>query len=637
MERCLQEKCDEWQTQSADKWAKAIAVRIPEKLRHVWKCLSSWAVLHTYPQELLEYVLAAQDVMWVASVPAASVAGIPIEPEARDEGITQIDLFFNKITPQVETREDFLKVLGFVSGRVLLEFKHIQELIKSGQFKVTMEDVRKVREIFKQCPGVTASRLKLLDHCVMPARPRLLADGTEWSTRDWIAWTTKEYIPYRAWQVYNRHYDEELEATVKRFSDWYLQEYTAIQQDMELSLVHSLSGIQVAGSDNKLILILVLDGLSVQFMGLVDQALHNFGFSLHGSQYRYAPLPTITERNKGLVLSGAWDYSEKSYENILKARAKSDWDDKKVIYLSSLKGLSDLQFQLEPSVVVLNSIDSDDLLHEDLEAKNTTHEEELQRLFDRLAETVDQLAGAWTGKKEDFYVYVVTDHGACRILDEEKHTLDAGVISKLFPDEKYRFAELSEQQACEVPENLWALGHKFQQPFIAEDKIYFIPRGHNTVRLPGKKSVFVHGGAAPEEVIVPTYLYKPVEVAWKKPAARFLQLELDQKSGKAKFYVQRIVPLEVEIQNPNTAELQVLRVSVVTPDTEIKGYQLPVVGPLATGVLKLDCYFKKAALNENSLEIEIVYEIAGGTHTTNAAVASEFKSAMTTGFSLKDL
>jgi hypothetical protein len=51
----------------------------------------------------------------------------------------------------------------------------------------------------------------------------------------------------------------------------------------------------------------------------------------------------------------------------------------------------------------------------------------------------------------------------------------------------------------------------------------------------------------------------------------------------------------------------------------------------------LDCYFKKSALDQPRLEIEILYEIAGETHTILVPLASRFKSAMATRFSLKDL
>ena len=51
----------------------------------------------------------------------------------------------------------------------------------------------------------------------------------------------------------------------------------------------------------------------------------------------------------------------------------------------------------------------------------------------------------------------------------------------------------------------------------------------------------------------------------------------------------------------------------------------------------MNCYFKKSALGNKPLEIEVVYEISGEQHTLPLVLESEFKSAMAGSFSLKDL
>jgi len=51
----------------------------------------------------------------------------------------------------------------------------------------------------------------------------------------------------------------------------------------------------------------------------------------------------------------------------------------------------------------------------------------------------------------------------------------------------------------------------------------------------------------------------------------------------------------------------------------------------------MSCYFKKSALGEKSLEIEIAYEVSGEQRTLPITLECEFKSAMAGGFSLRDL
>lgn len=634
---CLKAKCEEWALNSPDKWTKDISDRIAEDFQELWETLSFWSVLHAYPKKLLEYVLSPPNVSWVTKVPHEAVEEIFLEPTAREQALTQIDMFFKNVGPQVKSSEDFRKVLECASGHLVQEFKHVWDLIKSSQFAVAMEDVRRVQDKFKSCPGVTASQLGLLSHCVMPVHPVLIEENKSWSAREWMRWTVDEYVPYRTWQVYNNSYDEQLEGTVRGFSDWYIREYANVHKDPDLSLVHALREVATSGEAKQVAVVLLIDCLPVQFMGLLDDALRNSGFSMHDRRYRFAPLPSTTAQNKTMLLSGEWECSDKDYESLLKARAAKDWGGCKVVYLSTLKALSEVELQDESAVVVFNFVDSDDLLHQDVESKNTSHQEELHRLFHRISEAVRGLCDRWTGQRENFNVYVTTDHGACRILDEEKRSFDSALINKLFPNEKHRFSSVDAAKAGDVPENLWVLGYKFHQPFYSDGKVYFLPKGHNTVRFPGKGKGFLHGGATPEEVIVPTALYKAVKVAWKHPFARFLGLNLDRETGKARFYIQRVVSLEIELQNPNSSAVRIIRASVLSPETDLKGCGSPVLGPGESGVLRMECYFQKAALEESSLMIEITYEIAEEAYTLSLPLDCQFRSAVSTGFSLKDL
>jgi hypothetical protein len=372
-------------------------------------------------------------------------------------------------------------------------------------------------------------------------------------------------------------------------------------------------------------------------MELLDQALRNVGLSRHDLHYRFAGLPTTTEYNKTALLSGKWQNKAGNYEAVLKNRSASDWSGENVVYLSNLKSLSEMEAPQETTIAVLNFVDGDEILHSDVEAKSTTHEDELHRIFSRMAESVNRLSQEWAGSKEHFNVYVVTDHGACRILDEEKRSFDSAVVNKLFANEKHRFSEVTEDQVKDIPDNLWLLGHRFKRPFSDEKMIYFLPRGHNTVRQTGMLKGYMHGGATPEEVIVPTASYKMVKAVWKTPSVRFLNLDLVKETGAAKFYIQRVVTLEIEIQNLNSTEIHIHRASVISPETDLKSCETVTIPAGSVNTLRMNCYFKKAALDKKSLEIEIAYEIAGEQRTFPLTLDSEFKSAMSVGLNLRDL
>lgn len=635
--RCLEARCEEWAEKSSEIWIKETCKRLSEDSALVWQWLSLWACLHGYPGKLLEYVLTPDQVQFVRKIPPDAVTDLPLEATAREQGLTQIELLFKGIQRQVKSSDEFRKVLNWTSGRLSQEYRFISSIIKGEQFSPTEADIKAVRDKFRSYPGVSETQLKSLSFIVKPRRPALIRPEEEWTGLKWVRWTVEEYTPYRAWQVHNGHYDEEVEKTVGRFSDWYLGEYVSVHKDPDLSLTYCLEGISSRPAKTELTVVLLVDCLPLAFMGLLDDALRNVGLRRHALSYRYAALPTTTEHNKAALLSGKWEAGSGTYETLLKARSAADWKGTNILYLSTLKAFSEMQAPTEATVVVFNFTDGDDVLHSDVESKNTTHEDELHRLFSRVAEAVAKLSQEWAGPREGFSVHVVTDHGACRVLEEEKQSFEAAVIKKLFADEKYRFASVTEDQIHQIPDNLWAIGHRFKKPFASDEATYFLPRGHSTVRYAGSVKGYVHGGVTPEEVIVPAAFYSLVKVAWKKPAARFLNLDLARETGRAKFYIQRVVALEIEIQNPNAVDIRIVRASVMSPEADLKSCDVVTIPGEEARLLKMNCYFKKSALGEKGLEVEIIYEIAGEQYTLLLTLESDFKSAISTGFSLKDL
>jgi hypothetical protein len=637
LRRALKSKCETWRQNSKETWVKNFCSRLFEKTGDLWQWLSLWACLHGYPEKLLEYVLAPEQVLFVRDIPVSSVHDLPLESAAREQILTQLSLLFGEIQNQVTFGEEFRKVLGWTSGRLIEEYHFISKILGSRQFSPTTEDVQEVQAKFRHCPGVSESSLNSLRHYIEPTRPGLIGPDEKWDSAEWIRWTAEEYTPYRSWQIYNNHYDEELERAVARFSDWFIEEYTAIHKDPNLSLAHCLADISSNGSEKQLSIILLVDCLPLEFEGLLDNALRKVGYNRHDLRYRFAALPTITEYNKPVLVSGRWQHDPGNYDAILKARAQADWNNAKVIYLNNLKALSELPVPQESAVVLLNFLDGDELLHSDVESKGTSYDEELHRLFARMAASVDRISREWAGAMENFSVYVVTDHGACRILEEEKQSFDSSVVSKLFPEEKHRFAVLDEKQVGEIPDNLWELGYQFKQPYVPDNRVFFLPRGHNTVRQSGKAKGYMHGGVTPEEVVVPTALYKLAKAPWKAPAARFLDLDLIRETGRAKFYIQRVVTLKIEIQNSNTVDIRVLRASVASPETDLKSCDVGFIPAGSVNTVQMNCYFKKAALGEKNLEIEVTYEISSEQHTLILTLECEFKSAMAGGFNLREL
>lgn len=635
---CYKSKCEGWNLKTEEAWIKQVCSDLVDNPDGLWQELSIWSILNGYPEKLLEYVLPPQRIFFIKKVPIEAVVDVPLHREALDQAVAQIDIFYQEVKSEVTSSSAFQKLLTSVSGRLKQEFVHLKDIIKSNTFPAGFDDIRSFQEKFKNCAGVTVGQLSALKSFVQPKRPTILNEGQSWTPQEWVLWTVNEYIPFRRWQTHNNQYDDDLEKTVKGFSDLYLKEYTSIQQNQDHSLVNVLKTLDLGSPSKELTVILLLDGLPVTFLDLFDETLGNAGLHRHDLRYLFAPLPTTTQYSKPFLLAGNWESLLDDYEKTLKSRAKTDWNNRRIYYISNLKELSELTGLEQSSIVLLNLLSTDELLHSDVESQNTTYEEELYRLFSRVGDSLQAFLDNWHGSREHVDVYVITDHGACQILENEKGSFDSAIVNKMFPEERYRFSAFEAKKATEIPENIWEFGYRFEQPFLSDGKIYFLPKGHNTVRSYGKKKCFMHGGITPEEVIVPVALYKPIKVKWQKPIARFLNLDVDQATGRAKFFIQRVLRLEIEVRNLSPVNIRILRTSVLFPEAEIKGCVNPDIQGNDQGVVKLDCYFKKSALGQKDIELEITYEIEGQSYTISLPpLSSELKSAMTGGFSLKDL
>ncbi len=235
-------------------------------------------------------------------------------------------------------------------------------------------------------------------------------------------------------------------------------------------------------------------------------------------------------------------------------------------------------------------------------------------------------------------VYVVTDHGATRIMASERKRLESTTVNDLFENGKHRFAAIHKRDVSSIPDNLWDMGYQFSPPFVDSDFTYFIPRGHKTAGTQKGAAGYVHGGATPEEVIVPVAVFKEVESQWREPKSRFIGLKLDPGSNAAVFHVQRIAGIEVAIQNSNPDPLRIVRVEIIKPESsEVREFNPCEIDGHKEKRFNIKCYFKNSATRENELLLRAVYRYGEAERELLLSLKSTFKTAMTGGFSLKNL
>jgi hypothetical protein len=640
LHRCLAERCVGWVENSNLPWLEQVCELLQKESQSFWHDLSLWVLLSGYPEQYLEYELPLHRKTVVQQLAPEKLAGLELNGVAEDEASHQVEVFFNDIEKQVETSEDLEKIIECCSGRLHIEFDRLVQILQNVSHLVNEAHLDGIKQKFSSCPGVSTADLIKLDTFIVPDLPAILSEGQSWDANRWCDWTMKEYIPYRHWLVENNSVDSGLEETTAAFSDWYIDNYSTIHQDIHASLVHVLTSWADRIGKDELSLVLVVDCLPLTYFHLLLKALHVAGFYKHEQGIRFAPLPSTTEICKTLLLTGDWHREKNSdYGTIVDQRVKASWPDKRAVYLSNLQTMaSAVMPDEEPAIYLLNYIPSDEVMHSNPALKGMTYEDELFNCFTKLAEAAHSFCKHSQQKSEDVSVYVVTDHGATRILESERKSFDSSAVKDLFENSKHRFAAIKKEEAGSIPDNLWDIGYRFEQPFGESDRTYFIPQGHKTAGTKKSAPGYVHGGATPEEIIVPVAVFKVVESKWKEPLGRFVNVKIDPELQTAVFHIQRIVAISIAIQNSNPDTLRIVRVEVIKPEaSEVREFDACEIDGNSEKQFDIKCYFKKAATQENELLLRFIYQYGEEERELVLSLKSIFKTAMTGGFSLKNL
>ncbi len=622
-----------WADAEPSSWVTGFCERLRANAKQLYCDLTVWRLLQKYPPEALEFALDPAAVIFVRSVPADVLRGMSLNQAGRSLALDQIVTMLEQARSGVATRAKFEALLNAVSGELLEEFNGLEAVLALDSFKAQRRDVDTIARRFKSCLEVTPASLAKLELYIRPNPPAALDPATA-DAAAWVKWFHAEYAPYRWWQMQRLHADAAVETTVAAFSEWYCRDFIKVHGQPDLSAVQTISQWRPSILKDSISLILLVDNLPWFFWDAFERAFAAAGLHKHSSGNRFVPLPSHTSVCKPAIVSGRWDVSGSAYLEMLEGRSVEEWAGRPVQYLSGVDKLAALKTVAAPAVLLLNYLAGDEALHSDSAAAGTTPTDQLALLYQSLGTAVAEFARRASQGGRSFGLYVLTDHGSTLVLPDEKTSVDAQLVKRLFPNEKYRSATVPAAEAATIPENLWALGQRFLNPSQPEGPVHFIPRGHNTVAAPGNRLIYSHGGATPEEVIVPSGIFRLFRAAWAEPAVRFLT---KLKDGRAQFYVKRMANVDFEIQNPNSDECRLESVTISPAVGELHSFVPSVVPPNSVGKNTVSLYFGAQATTTPKLTFTFTFRIAQESLVRHVELPVAISSAATSGTDLTHL
>lgn len=543
-------------TMQLQRWASVIpeylALQPQTLVQDSHRLLARWA-LRNYSEDWL----TAQGLNDVPLVEANDFADRCI-PLLADYAATITEYWSRIVARYPPSRSLVEMLLDQMSGLSMAELGILVQQLNHTSADLDIELLAAVRRHFSRLGQNADTLLRPLEAVLPPPIPSL--PEATWEIGEYLDWAANEYMPYFAWVVRTHQPRTHQQECAIRFSDWLVQQYPhwLTQADSPL-LTQQFTRLRniLATQTGACVIWLVIDGLTWwQGMVLRDLCIAQ---GLHPQEHAtgIAALPSITSVSKRVLVTGmpAATSDQRSI-----AQIAHDYGVRSGLTLRVVRDLEPLAPilhhtpKLQVLLVLYNMIDT--IAHQQT---GFTDDEGIRGYLQQMVNYLAQCKLAAVQYGRDFHVLIGSDHGSTRLPDDAPMLnlpYATTSVDDLWQADTERQPQQRSTRAAVVtqphhPDTIDRTVWYVLEPNRYQlDTTYLVPRGYSYIK---KRPVgWSHGGLTPEEVLVPLLHLTPTPPIW-------LQLEVSL-SGQLQANVEGT--LELRITNPNTVDVQVVRLMV---------------------------------------------------------------------------
>lgn len=474
-------------------------------------------------------------------------------------------------------------LLQWSSGLANAELEAVEQWAKSHQQDLTIQHVRQIGEHFSYLRNIE-SVLKRLESFVPPPLPE--EPQTVWTIEKWLDWVVDEYMPYFTWNIRNDQSREFQMNLASQFENWLIGIYPKLLQDFNAPFSpHQWGRIKELFDTDKVDVVLwfIVDGLTWwQGERLASLCVASDVGGIY-IQPEISVLPTITSIAKKALVQGYLNPSEtvQPIAQILKTRSPQNM---RQIQVYTQHGELEQRFSypLSPGLYTLLYNALDHHVHDD---RGFTDDESVEGHLRLIARLIKEGFDHCLEQGLRVKAFVNSDHGST-LLPERADVLKIPSFASTLDDDDFigdteeptsdRKTVLQTMRVCatdRIPDsyNLQSLEknwHYLQKDIFVLPKQFFLPRGYNAVER--RPRGWTHGGATPEEVVVPALELQPTKPEIIQPS---LHLKGDLFPYKAS-------TLQVALDNFNAFPLKILQLVIGDSTAQIASTIRPIASAI---------------------------------------------------------
>ena len=383
----------------------------------------------------------------------------------------------------------------------------------------------------------------------------------------WRPWL-EAYLPYRAAVDRVGASDADLDALERRataFSDWVTAQYATLVKDGAALVTSVHRAVRARVEAGHRVLWVIWDNLPAHHAAPLAGAFAGHGLSLAADpDWRLALLPSVTAVSFPALLAGRQTgRSEGRGDAGRLALLEQTFPGLSVRFQNTLRGVERLG--LDPADVhVVHFTDYDALLHKPEHALSDSREALLARERDEVARRLAEAVGQFP-RDRPVAVVVTSDHGSTRL--PPRATAEVPLPGGAEPVEDYGSRAVRVSLQTPSSDDVCT---RLDPAVTGLDGPVLLARGFRSWSTPRAGAGYVHGGALPEEVLVPVMTLTPEAAPLAPLALRLVE--------PAPLAVGTPAALSVRVRNPNGAVARDARVAAWVGGAERSAAVLP--GPV---------------------------------------------------------
>jgi len=513
---------------------------------------------------------------------------------------SELEIFFQALEKEIIDKQSLDDLLLYVSGALEEELEHILELLSASPKLITEKLIARLKIVFRPIIQFYRDEIEKLTDYIPPPRPSNF-DRIE-NLDEALSWAIKNYLPYKFWLENTKKTDLEILKEGAKFSDYIFGNYEYISYHYSNSIFRFIFNNKEIIRQTDYPILLIIDNFNYKYLEKLKSLFLNHGFIPLKIDPYLSLLPSETSIGKVAILSGKRDkidIEQVGYEKNLIKEWQTFLPEHRINYISKAGKLEDYKVNGK-EFIVINYLAIDDELHKSYQKTAIEHRRTVNFILKNIVDLIVNFI-----KKNKIEnkskIFIISDHGSTFITKDIPNEIDFVNFKGLSIDEKHRFLKVTKIQFEQLKrnQNIVSSLYFLNKEISGDGNYYLIARAYNRFKDISEE-FYIHGGALPEEVIVPGGYFE-----YKEQKEKPLRLQL--LKDEYRFMVKESI--ELRLANPNNITATDILIAIFANDVLAKEIIIDKLSALKEKYVQDE--FRITNKNTNKILINFAYELSG--------------------------